>query len=281
MHVLLVHRDRTGADHAARFLDRLVPLLDVRVTVLDVSWRPHGGPSATARDLAEAFRARGAPTEVRAAEGPPGRSILARLEDGGVDLVVLGSDDPGLRSLLLGSMARRVVRQSPVPVLVVTEAPVTLRRILVCTSLGEAHRTLALDPAVAIAGATGAEVEVLHVMAHVPPVDGAVQGASPEPAEGEPPPGAVARDALDEVVDVFARRGIEAHGLLRHGLVVDEIVGEARRLPADLVVVGAHDDAGVVSRLLTDITDRVVEELARPVLVLPKPPTSLVRGAVP
>jgi nucleotide-binding universal stress UspA family protein len=63
---------------------------------------------------------RGVEVETELMRGRPDRAIVKRAEDGEFDLVVLGSHGrDGVARVLLGSVAEKVVRRSPVPVLVV------------------------------------------------------------------------------------------------------------------------------------------------------------------
>jgi nucleotide-binding universal stress UspA family protein len=54
------------------------------------------------------------------ANGEPAAAILGRVEKGGYDLIVIGtSGRSGVRQLLLGSVAARLIRLSPVPVITI------------------------------------------------------------------------------------------------------------------------------------------------------------------
>lgn len=62
----------------------------------------------------------GVPFRSRVMRGVPGQAILSVAKDEQADLVVMGSHGGGaLAHLLIGSVAEAVVRQAPVPVLVV------------------------------------------------------------------------------------------------------------------------------------------------------------------
>jgi len=62
------------------------------------------------------------PCQAMAIEGSPAEGILAQVESGGHDLVMMGSRGRGaMESMFLGSVSSNVVQQSPVPVLIVTK----------------------------------------------------------------------------------------------------------------------------------------------------------------
>jgi nucleotide-binding universal stress UspA family protein len=57
-------------------------------------------------------------------EGTPDGEIVAYVDDAAIDLVVMGTHGrEGIRRRLVGSVAERVVREAPVPVLTVTADP--------------------------------------------------------------------------------------------------------------------------------------------------------------
>lgn len=73
--------------------------------------------------LAEKYRASGVKVSARLLSGVPYAEIIRAAEDGGVDLIVMGTHGrTGLAHLLMGSVAERVVRGSPIPVLTVPSA---------------------------------------------------------------------------------------------------------------------------------------------------------------
>jgi nucleotide-binding universal stress UspA family protein len=80
--------------------------------------------TATARleEVAGPYRAAGLEISVRAVVGDVADEILELVAEVGADLIVMGTHGrTGLRHMLLGSMAEKVVRQATVPVLTVRE----------------------------------------------------------------------------------------------------------------------------------------------------------------
>ena len=73
---------------------------------------------------AERVRAAGIEVEARVREGYPATVIVEEAESQGADLVVLGTHGhTGIKHLLLGSIAERVVQHAPCPVLTVKPVP--------------------------------------------------------------------------------------------------------------------------------------------------------------
>ncbi|MDO8432617.1 MAG: universal stress protein [Candidatus Binatus sp.] len=67
--------------------------------------------------------------ETHVVSGDPAERVLAAARDLGVDLIVMGTHGrKGLSHLVLGSVAERVVRESPVPVLT-THSTARVRKI--------------------------------------------------------------------------------------------------------------------------------------------------------
>jgi nucleotide-binding universal stress UspA family protein len=62
--------------------------------------------------------------EILVISGDPAERVLNAARDLGADLIVIGTHGrTGLKHLILGSVAERVVRESPVPVLAMHAAP--------------------------------------------------------------------------------------------------------------------------------------------------------------
>lgn len=69
-------------------------------------------------------------------------------------------------------------------------------------------------------------------------------------------------------IRILARPGIQSRPSVRHGLVVDEILTEARDGEYDLVIIGAHRSKGPRYLLLDDLARKILAKVDRPVLVV-------------
>jgi nucleotide-binding universal stress UspA family protein len=140
------------------------------------------------------------------------------------------------------------------------------RRILHPTDFSRASAP-ALRRAVALARACRAPLVLLHVM--TPP--------SPFIGEGTLPSSYAdllilarrsSKRRLAAVLGRVRRTGVRVQAILAEGLPAGEILRAARRMRADLIVMGTHGRTGVSRVFMGSVAERVVRESRCPVLTV-------------
>lgn len=219
--------------------------------------------------------------------GQPAEEIIREAEEGGYDLVIVGERQHHdlVTRFLLGSTATRVVEHAPCPVIVAKGKIGPIHRILLCDSGAEspwiglraATRPVEVEvPSLLSRFAAQLaelmegeeEVTILHVMSQMsagPGVRGKQLRASAEELIHEHTPEG---ELLDQDIHLLERPGITPRPKVRHGLVVNEILAEARSGDYDLVVIGAHRGEGWRRILLDDLAHQIIVQVDRPVLVV-------------
>jgi nucleotide-binding universal stress UspA family protein len=140
-----------------------------------------------------------------------------------------------------------------------------IKRILVPTDLSEAARP-ALKLAVELGRAFGAELVLLFVVEPLfTSVDVLRAGAASSVLEKL---SETARAALTREVAVLKKRGVRAQSRLGEGTAAAVIVETARKVPADLIVIGTHGRTGLSHVLLGSVAERVVRRAECPVLIV-------------
>ena len=146
---------------------------------------------------------------------------------------------------------------------------IEIRRILCPIDFSD-HSRRALDHAVAIARWYEATVTVLHVFSRAP-----VAGFGPGHGVFEPivlTP--VDRGQLIADTKAFAEiegaPGITIDAAVREGNAAREILDQASRMKADLLVIGTHGRSGFERLLLGSVAERVLRKANCPVLTVPK-----------
>lgn len=206
--------------------------------------------------------------ETKIRRGTAAREIVAESRREGYHLVVVGARSTArLTDLFLGSVARQVVSQAPVPVLVVRGERFRVERLLICTS----GRELA-EPVVRmgshLAKAAGARATLLHVTNPVPSMYTGLQTIEETLSELLQTDTPAARH-LRWGAEILDQHGLTAELELRHGVVADEILREAHQGDYDLIVIGVRDMASRLRGLLMgDVTRQIVDRALRPVLVV-------------
>jgi nucleotide-binding universal stress UspA family protein len=221
---------------------------------------------ASARDALQIPEAR---TKIRI--GHAAEEILREAKEGSYDLLIVGeSREYGpITRLREGSMASRMAEHAPCPVLVAKGRTGPICHILLCDSGAPSRPILNRFTAQLAELLEGEEeITVLHVMSQIsagPGVRGKELRASAEELiekhtlEGE---------LLEQDLRILEKPHIHPHPKVRHGLVVDEILEEARSGDYDLVVIGAHPGEGWQRILLDDLAREIILHLDRPVLVV-------------
>lgn len=200
--------------------------------------------------------------------GNPAEEIVREAEAGDYDLVILGERPrPHVVRRILGSTVERVIARSPCPVMIARKAT-PLHRVLVCEGGSRLPllQRLILRLAPLLDGAS--HIMVLHVMSHIaagPGVSGwELQAGAEDHIHHRTPEG----ELLLKDVKTLAGAGLRSKVKIRHGLVVDEIVREARDGDYDLVVIGAHRVDGWQRLLLDDLSHQIIANTTQSLLVV-------------
>lgn len=202
-------------------------------------------------------------------EGAPAGEILRFATANRIDLIVMGTHARrGVERLLLGSLAREIVRAAPVPVLTVRvggasarigERP--LRKILVPLD-GSRPARGALRWAARIARRAGATVEVVYLVDRIR----FPSGVSPV-GLGERDR-AWGRRLTTAAVRLLRRAGVASRAIVRKGVPAEEIVARARETEVDLIAMGTHGRRGLGRFLVGSTAEEVLRRSPVPVLTV-------------
>ena len=208
------------------------------------------------------------------------RSITEHTAEFSPDLVVMTTHGRGsARRMVFGTIAQQVIALGETPVLLVrpTErqpivAHADWRRILAPLD-GDAMHEKGLPVAVELAKAFSCP---LHLLA-VTPTLGELSGS--DAAAGMLLPGATrlklemdddnARAYVEERATVLRAAGVDTVSETSRGDPAAAIVRAARRLSADLVVMGTHGRAGTVAFWEGSVAARVIAKATVPLLLVP------------
>ncbi|MGD8805619.1 MAG: universal stress protein [Chloroflexota bacterium] len=203
--------------------------------------------------------------------GHPAEEIVSEAGEGDYRLMVVGTWPK--RQLLHGLLApttERVVMQAPCPVLVAKGDLSSMDHVLLCVSgANSPSRAAALLRDLAECADRRLSITVLHVMSQIsvgpdPGDDWQLVASAEELIEGRAPEGRWLRQEVERL----KRTPAQVRARVRHGLVVDEVLMEALEGKCDLIVAGAHRQAGWQRFLLDDLTHQLVVRADRPVLIV-------------
>jgi nucleotide-binding universal stress UspA family protein len=209
--------------------------------------------------------------------GRPYEEIVRLAREIHADLIVLATrGHSGLKHLLLGSTAERVVRNAPCPVLVVRKRKqkakasgeaFAIRTILVPTDFSQCSLA-GTEYAAFLARTLGATLRLFHAMypyTNYVFVDRAgvrLSGLAEAMEE-------TARQEMDALKQMDFLRGVPVQTEILPGPAVDEICAAAGDPAVDLIVTSTHGRTGLKHALIGSVAEHVVRYAGRPVLVVP------------
>lgn len=214
--------------------------------------------------------------ELRIEEAPDvHQEILAQAARMNADLLVVGTHGrSGFERLLLGSIAEKLLRKAPCPLMVVprrapdvaVDAPVQFRTILCPVDFSDASRR-ALEFASALAADTAAHLVLLHVF-EIPVQLQEVPASTLDVKHLRREAEAESARRLRELVAGQARGTGEVETLVREGTAYREILKVASERSVDLVVMGVQGRGAVDLFVFGSNTARVTRAAPCPVLVV-------------
>ena len=214
-------------------------------------------------EQAAALKAAGQPTAVLLAQGEPVAQLLVAAAEPDVALVVMATHGRGgLQRWYLGSVADKLLRLAPCPVLLLTPDPdadrsatVPLRRIAVPLD-GSPLAEAALPVAVRLAQASGAALQLVRAQPLV------LSATAPYPYV--PDIGDVQAE-IERADEVYLQQQRErwsslpnVETVLLRGPASSALLDYFKQEPPDLVVMTTHGRGGVKRLVLGSTADRVV-----------------------
>ena len=278
--------------HARRLADSTGAILHVLHVVDNMFLRavladPRDYETAALRQLQDRVPVedRGAPAILvveRSDEPADEITSYARIHE--IDLIVMGTHGRGrMAHLLLGSVAEKVARTAPCPVLTMRDNPLAAGveglRILVPTDFS-ACSDAALGCAKRLAAKLGGSVRMLHV------IENAAARTSfgsevfiPEPPDVRTERTMEARLQLSRRILTDSRSRVTVTGDVVHGPVGAMITAYAGDTGFDLIVMGTRGRGGFAHLFMGSIAESVIRTARCPVLTVKSPNASQVRTA--
>jgi nucleotide-binding universal stress UspA family protein len=223
------------------------------------------------------------PQNCHVRSGSAYQEICELARDIHADVIVLATrGHTGLKHVLLGSTAERVVRMAPCPVLVLRQKkqksravsrptkgrPVefNVRKILVPVDFSQCSLAGAMHAAL-FAKTLDATVCFIHVV--YPPGPVLVDRVTGENSRRNELERADARLNMEAFMKLDFLRGIKCESEIRTGHPIDEICSESSRPDIDLIISSTHGRTGLDHMLLGSVAEHVVRYAECPVMVVP------------
>lgn len=268
------------ARHAEQYVAFLAAAYRASVTVLHVLEIYEGTYVTTVQDQYESrarlddvagrLRQPTVPVTHQQRAGIPDAIICDVAEDTRADLIVLGTHGrTGLRHILLGSTAERVLTMAPCPVLTVrcpdraegerTRRPIQLKQVAIPIDFSDCSME-ALEYGARLAKDSGASVTLLHILEPLSYGIDLTFGHAAEQNRQQ----IVAR--LKQTADEIQSQGVSVRAVIRGGTPADSILDYIQGSVCDLVAMGTHGRRGISHMVKGSVAEAVLRRAPCPVL---------------
>jgi nucleotide-binding universal stress UspA family protein len=219
------------------------------------------------RELVRSNTRDASPPELLVEQGNAADTILSVAARMRADVIVMGTHGRrGYDRMMLGSVAERVMRNAPCPVLVVNKPPDgfsaasnevgqehRLHRVLFCTDFSE-NSEQALNYAISAATEYDAELTLLHVLDEKPAkTDQAIAAAGQQ---------------LERLIPVEMRKRLNTRAAVRVGKPYEQIIQFAKEAHPDIVAMGVRGRGSLDLAVFGSTTYRVIQLGPCPVLAV-------------
>jgi len=268
MKVLLCTNNSPYAIRALQLGASIAKQIANAVDILSVSKEGQRRKSPQAETVAAELRAAGIPTSVIQRVGELGEETVQQARETTYDLIVVGSRGRrGMKRILLGSVALHIAERTTSSVLVLKGRPRELHELLICSAAGPvSQRTV--DFAGHLAHGLSASVTVLHVMSQLPLVEDALLTDLEASADELIQRGSREGAHLSRMISNLAEQEVKARAVVRHGLILDEVLAEAQEGQYDVIIVGEHCTPGLKPALVDNLSADILLSADRSVLVV-------------
>ena len=232
--------------------------------------------SVRLNEITDRVRAAGVEVESDLRLGIPSQIIIDSAREKDVDLIVIGTRGlTGLRHLLLGSTAERVVQHADCPVLTVHPADKDrhdkIRTVLVPTDFSRDAETAYFAAMKLIGPDRDAKIVLVHVY-HLP-YEYTAYGTIPTSLDYFKDVEGAAEERLSSLARELREQGFDVETAAREGFPPEVILAEAAAVGADLIAMGTHGRTGFAHLVLGSTAERVVQRASCPVLTVRAEPT--------
>lgn len=274
MQILIAIDGKPHSQLALQFAQQLAELFALQATLLFVV-SPNEDRAKGQKTLQKAMQGLLDCTGITAVNtlirtGSPAQEIAQEANQTAYQLLILGQKPaPNLFSRIMGQTALDIITHTHIPIVIAKGPIAPPYHILLCDSGAPGSPLLThFSQKMRAILTPQTHITVLHVMSQMsagPGISGKpLRATTEELIQEHTPEGELLQHDLAE----FQKLGLKTEAVVRHGLVLDEIVAEAHDGRYDLVVIGANLNAGWQKLILADIASEIVLYLDRPILIV-------------